>query len=37
MPLSELEALLGHSFDREDVSTVGGLVLAEFGRVPASG
>ena len=32
--LSELEGVLGHSFDREDVSTVGGLVLAEFGRVP---
>jgi putative hemolysin len=37
VPLSELEALLGHSFDREDVSTVGGLVLAEFGRVPRPG
>lgn len=35
--LSELEAVLGHSFDREDVSTVGGLVLAEFGRVPRAG
>jgi CBS domain containing-hemolysin-like protein len=35
--LSELEATLGHSFDREDVSTVGGLVLAEFGRVPRAG
>ena len=35
--LSELEAALGHSFDRDDVSTVGGLVLAEFGRVPRSG
>ena len=35
--LSELEAVLGHSFDREDVSTVGGLVLAEFGRVPRGG
>jgi CBS domain containing-hemolysin-like protein len=34
--LSELEAALGHSFDRDDVSTVGGLVLAEFGRVPRS-
>ncbi len=32
--LSELEGVLGHSFDREDVSTVGGLMLAEFGRVP---
>jgi CBS domain containing-hemolysin-like protein len=35
--LSELEAVLGHSFAREDVSTVGGLVLAEFGRVPRAG
>ena len=31
------KAMLGHSFDREDVSTVGGLVLAEFGRVPRAG
>ncbi len=37
VPLSELEALLGHSFDREDVNTVAGLVLAEFGRVPRPG
>jgi CBS domain containing-hemolysin-like protein len=35
--LSELESALGHSFDRDDVSTLGGLVLAEFGRVPRSG
>ena len=35
--LSELEATLGHTFDREDVSTLGGLVLAEFGRVPRAG
>jgi CBS domain containing-hemolysin-like protein len=35
--LSELEAVLGHGFGREDVSTVGGLILAEFGRVPRSG
>ncbi|HEX5385951.1 MAG TPA: hemolysin family protein [Gemmatimonadales bacterium] len=35
--LTELEAVLGHRFEREDVSTVGGLVLAEFGRVPRSG
>jgi CBS domain containing-hemolysin-like protein len=35
--LSELESLLGHSFGREDVSTVGGLVLAAFGRVPKTG
>jgi CBS domain containing-hemolysin-like protein len=36
-PLTELEAVLGQSFEREDVSTVGGLVLAEFGRVPRIG
>lgn len=35
--LTELESVLGHSFDRDDVSTVGGLVLAEFGRVPRAG
>jgi CBS domain containing-hemolysin-like protein len=35
--LSELENVLGHRFAREDVSTVGGLVLAEFGRVPRTG
>ncbi len=37
VPLAELEALLGHSFQREDVTTVGGLVLDAFGRVPRSG
>jgi CBS domain containing-hemolysin-like protein len=37
VPLSELEALLGQSFNREDVTTVGGLVLDAFGRVPRSG
>jgi CBS domain containing-hemolysin-like protein len=35
--LTELESALGHGFDRDDVSTVGGLVLAEFGRVPRAG
>ena len=35
--LSELEGVLGHSFARGDVSTVGGLVMAEFGRVPRAG
>jgi CBS domain containing-hemolysin-like protein len=35
--LAELEATLGHDFGREDVSTVGGLVLAELGRVPRAG
>jgi magnesium and cobalt transporter len=37
VPLSELESLLGHSFNREDLTTVGGLVLDAFGRVPRSG
>jgi magnesium and cobalt transporter len=36
-PLAELEAELRHSFGRDDVSTVGGLVLALFGRVPRAG
>jgi CBS domain containing-hemolysin-like protein len=35
--LTELESVLGRGFEREDVSTVGGLVLAEFGRVPRAG
>jgi magnesium and cobalt transporter len=35
--LAELEGVLGHSFNREDVSTVGGLMLAVFGRVPRPG
>jgi CBS domain containing-hemolysin-like protein len=35
--LSELEALFGHDLGREDVSTVGGLVLAELGHVPRVG
>lgn len=37
VPLSELEAILGLNFGREDVSTVGGLMLDAFGRVPRSG
>ncbi|MDX2193495.1 MAG: hemolysin family protein [Gemmatimonadales bacterium] len=37
VPLAELEEALGHAFGRDDVSTVGGLVLAEAGRVPRSG
>lgn len=37
VPLTELEALLGLEFHREDLSTVGGLVLDAFGRVPRSG
>ncbi|HLG04966.1 MAG TPA: hemolysin family protein [Gemmatimonadales bacterium] len=36
-PLAELEAELDHTFEREDVSTVGGMVLALFGRVPRPG
>ena len=36
-PLADLEAELGHPFARDDVSTVGGLVLALFGRVPRVG
>lgn len=35
--LADLEAELGHDFGREDVATVGGLVLAEVGHVPRSG
>lgn len=35
--LSDLEAEIGRSFAREDVSTVGGLVLAQLGRVPRAG
>ena len=37
VPLAELEALLDTSFDRDDVDTVGGLVLAALGRVPRVG
>jgi Mg2+/Co2+ transporter CorC len=37
VPVSELEATLDHRFEREDVDTVGGLVLALFGRVPRAG
>lgn len=35
--LVDLEAEIQHGFEREDVATVGGLVLAEFGRVPRGG
>jgi len=35
--LSELEALFHQGIGREDVSTVGGLILAELGRVPRAG
>lgn len=35
--LADLEAEIDHDFERDDVATVGGLVLAEFGRVPRAG
>jgi magnesium and cobalt transporter len=35
--LADLEAEIEHDFERDDVATVGGLVLAEFGRVPKAG
>jgi magnesium and cobalt transporter len=35
--LADLESELEHRFAREDVSTVGGLILAGFGRVPRAG
>ncbi len=37
VPLAELEEQLGHDFERDDVATVGGLVLAAVGRVPRTG
>lgn len=37
VPLADLEAELQHDFGRENVATVGGLVLAEFGHVPRTG
>ncbi|HEV8358160.1 MAG TPA: transporter associated domain-containing protein [Gemmatimonadales bacterium] len=37
VPLTDLESELDHHFAREDVSTVGGLALAYFGRVPRAG
>jgi magnesium and cobalt transporter len=37
VPLADLEMEIDHSFARTDVSTVGGLVLAAFGRVPRPG
>lgn len=37
VPLADLEAEIGHDFEREDVATVGGLVLAALGRVPRTG
>jgi CBS domain containing-hemolysin-like protein len=35
--LDDLSATLGTSFEREEVSTVGGLIYAELGRVPRPG
>lgn len=35
--LADLEDEIGHDFEREDVATVGGLVLAELGHVPRNG
>jgi len=37
VPLADLEAELDHDFGQEQVATVGGLVLAEFGHVPRAG
>lgn len=37
MTLDELSELVGHTFEREDVSTVGGLVYEVLGRVPRAG
>lgn len=37
LTLDDLSEALGHDFRREDVSTVGGLVLDTLGRVPRSG
>lgn len=35
--LADLEEQLGHDFERDNVATVGGLVLAAVGRVPRTG
>jgi putative hemolysin len=35
--LDELSEVLGHRFDREDVTTVGGLIFQTLGRVPRAG
>ncbi len=37
LTLDELSELLGQDFEREDLSTVGGLVYETFGRVPRAG
>lgn len=36
-PLHEIEALFGVSVDSEEVSTIGGLVTSEMGRIPETG
>jgi CBS domain containing-hemolysin-like protein len=35
--LGELSELLSHSFEQDDIATVGGLVYETFGRVPRAG
>jgi CBS domain containing-hemolysin-like protein len=37
LTLTELSELLHHDFEREDISTVGGLVYEAFGRAPRQG
>ncbi len=37
LPLDDLSELLGVTLEREDVTTVGGLVYSELGRVPSPG
>jgi magnesium and cobalt transporter len=37
LTLDELSALLGVRLERDDVSTVGGLIYSELGRVPRAG
>jgi len=37
LPLDDLSEMLGEVFEREDVTTVGGLVYSELGRVPKPG
>ncbi len=37
MTLDEVSELVGHGFEREDVTTLGGLVYEVLGRVPRAG
>jgi CBS domain containing-hemolysin-like protein len=37
LTLNELSELLRHDFERDDISTVGGLVYEQFGRAPKAG